>query len=70
MPSFGAPLPTVPLSTHLHPKSSTTKNYDDIPSRKRKRTSNILGLTPSKPEVVDSDEDIDEEAVFANTGGP
>lgn len=67
MPSFGAPLPaqaSLAKSTGSDaPNAAKNKN-------KKKRKVNQLGLTPAGEEHESSEEEVDEEELFASLGGP
>jgi len=72
VPSFGAPLPSkpVPSSASTSPDSATGDAANVKKRKKRKRKTNQLGLTPQGEDHEESEEDVDEEALFAVKGGP
>lgn len=65
IPQFGAPLPRPPVPQSASPPAPQQANSK---SKKRKRTSNFLGLTPGGEDHESSEEDVDEEAVFTGKG--
>lgn len=66
VPSFGGPLPSQVPPESL--KSNDASNAGK--KKKKKRKTNQLGLTPAGEEHESSEEEVDEEALFAATGGP
>jgi hypothetical protein len=63
IPSFGFSLPAKPPPVDIAPVPTPQK-----PNKKKQRKNNILGLTPQGEVHENSDDDIDEEAVFAQSG--
>jgi hypothetical protein len=64
IPSFG-------FSLALPPKPPPVASSNpERPKKKKRRKTNQLGLTPKGDTRDDTDEDVDEEAAFANAGGP
>lgn len=64
-----APAPAVPnFGFHLPLIPTVPMPAEAEPPRKKQRTYNQLGLTPRKEEHEDSEEDVDEEAKFAQSG--
>lgn len=64
VPSFGFALPTV-----LQPPQVAVSNGDNAISSRRRKF-NQLGLTPRGEDRENSDEEVDEEAVFGHVGPP
>jgi hypothetical protein len=65
VPSFGFSLPAKPPPVEPNPALGLQK-----PNKKKPRKNNLLGLTPQGEVHEDSDDDMDEEAVFAQSGQP